>query len=48
MTPDDRPTAGETPEDEKWPVSFLVIVGLAALYMAWRMIQAVGWILQQI
>ena len=35
-----------TPEadDEKWPVGFLIIVTLAVLYLGWRAIQGIGWL----
>ena len=49
MTAD--PEAGgpaQQPDDPGWPVGFLVIVGLAALYLAWRFIQmaaaVAGWL----
>ena len=29
-------------EDLEWPVGFMVVVGLAALYLIWRLIQLVG------
>ncbi len=38
---------GET-DDEKWPVGFMIIVGLAALYLLWRGIQAIGWLIEAV
>ncbi|NND04155.1 MAG: hypothetical protein HKN91_15355 [Acidimicrobiia bacterium] len=29
-------------EDLEWPVGFMIVVGLAALYLIWRLIQMVG------
>ena len=29
-------------EDLEWPVGFMIVVGLAALYLIWRLIQLVG------
>ena len=48
-------TAGERPErqapetdEEKWPIGFMTIVGLAALYLLWRGIQMVGWLIEAV
>ena len=31
------------PEDDlEWPVGFMVVLGMAALYLGWRLIQLVG------
>ena len=39
----------ETPDDDlEWPIGFIVMVALAALYLGWRLIQGVGWVFQQI
>ena len=46
MTDEPRQQAAE--EDEKWPVGFLIIVTLAALYLGWRLVQTVGWVIDKI
>ena len=35
---------GDAPpeEDLEWPIGFLIVLGLAALYLGWRLIQLVG------
>ena len=34
-----------TPADEeKWPIGFMLIVTLAALYLGWRLVQMLGWL----
>ena len=50
----DETGAGEDPssstegEEPPWPIGFMLLVGLAALYVGWRLIQitgrAVGWL----
>jgi hypothetical protein len=29
-------------EDEGWPIGFMIVVGLAALYVGWRLIQMIA------
>ncbi len=43
----DRP---ETPanDDESWPIGFLIIVTLAVLYLGWRLVQGVGWLISNL
>ena len=43
----EQPPATET-EEEKWPVGFMIVVGLAALYLLWRGIQAIGWLIDAV
>ena len=41
----------ETPppeEDFKTPLSFKVMVGLAVLYLGWRLVQGVIWLVQRL
>ncbi|MDJ0959621.1 MAG: hypothetical protein QNJ88_03110 [Acidimicrobiia bacterium] len=44
----DGAMANSAEEEPPWPVGFLILVGLAALYLGWRLIQlivtAVGWV----
>ena len=46
---DERPTTDEAPktEDESWPVGFLIIVLLTALYLLWRLVQAIDWAVER-
>lgn len=32
----------DPPEELEWPIGFMVVVGLAALYLIWRLVQLVG------
>jgi hypothetical protein len=48
---DDRPDV-ERPEteteEETWPIGFMIIITLAALYLGWRLIQAIAWVIDKI
>lgn len=35
-------------DEEKWPIGFMTIVGLAALYLLWRLVQAGAWLIDKI
>jgi hypothetical protein len=50
MTMDDRPAAENTPDadDESWPFGFITILILVLLYLGWRLVQAIGWVLDQV
>jgi len=32
----------ETGDDESWPIGFMIVVALAALYIGWRLIQLIA------
>ena len=40
---------GAAPYDEKTPISFIILLVLAVLYLGWRLVQgiavAIGWLL---
>ncbi len=38
--------AGE--EDESWPIGFMVILTLVVLYLGWRLVQGVGWVIDKL
>jgi hypothetical protein len=44
----DTPPEGADPADERWPIGFLIFVGLAALYLAVRLVQMAGWVLDRV
>ena len=50
MTADQSPTPQEDPQtdDEKWPIGFMTILLLVTLYLGWRLVQGVGWVLERI
>jgi hypothetical protein len=35
-------------EDVKTPISFKLMVGLAVLYLGWRFVQGIFWLIQRI
>jgi hypothetical protein len=35
-------------EDEKWPIGFMATIVLVVLYLGWRLVQGVGWLINQI
>ena len=47
---EERPHASQTPEteEESWPIGFMIIVTLAVLYLGWRLIQAIAWVIDKI
>ena len=44
MAENDHPgtPAAADDDDPGWPIGFMVIVGLAALYLGWRLVQFLG------
>jgi len=43
-----EPTPGGGADDEKWPIGFLTIVILTALYLTFRLIQGVMWLIHRL
>lgn len=40
---------GPRPDDEvKTPISFKLMVGLAVVYLGWRLVQGIAWLFQRI
>lgn len=35
-------------EEERWPIGFMVMIALVALYLGWRLIQGIIWLVQHI
>ena len=40
----DRPDAAAN-DDETWPIGFMIVVILAVLYLGWRLVQGVVWLI---
>ena len=38
----------ETADEEKWPVGFMIILTLAGLYLGWRLVQGIGWVIDKL
>ncbi len=47
---DDRPHTRNAPEteDETWPIGFMIILTLVVVYLGWRLVQGVGWIIDKL
>ena len=45
--PDVEPVDTEA-EEETWPIGFMIIITLAALYLGWRLIQGIAWVIERI
>ncbi len=42
-------TDGPPPQDEeRAPFSFRLMIVLVVLYLGWRLVQAIGWVIEQI
>lgn len=44
---DPEPTT-EAEEDESWPIGFMLILTLVVLYLGWRLIQGIGWVIDHL
>ena len=42
VTPPENESAPAAQEEIKWPIGFMLILSLAAIYVGWRVIQMVG------
>ena len=38
----------DTAEEEKWPIGFMIVLLLAALYLGWRLVQGIAWVIDKI
>lgn len=46
VEPDQTPEGAA--EEETWPIGFMIIVALVVLYLGWRLIQAIAWVIDKI
>ena len=37
-----------TSDEEPWPIGFMVVLLLAALYLGWRLVQGIAWVIDKI
>ena len=35
-------------EDESWPIGFMIILTLVVLYLGWRLVQGIGWVIDKL
>ncbi|MEN8233987.1 MAG: hypothetical protein ABFR89_03595 [Actinomycetota bacterium] len=48
MTDGEETGPEQATERERWPVGFLLVLGITVLYLAWRLIQGVGWLVDRV
>ena len=49
MTDDQRSDdSSQNAEHQRWPIGFMILIGITALYLGWRLVQGagvlIGWI----
>ena len=43
MTEDQvSPVSDEDAERQRWPIGFMLLIGVTALYLGWRLVQGIG------
>jgi len=46
MSLDDQSESHAEPESrDRWPVGFMLLVGAVALYLGWRLVQGIVWVI---
>ncbi len=40
--------APDTTEDGTWPVGFMIILTMVVLYLGWRLVQCIGWVIDKL
>lgn len=49
MSRDDQSESQAEPESrERWPIGFMLLVGAVALYLGWRLVQGIGWVVDSL
>ena len=49
MSADDQDErSADTESSERWPIGFMLLVGAAALYLGWRLVQGIAWVVEQL
>ena len=43
-TPSDSAQGTEAEEEIKWPISFMLILGVTTVYVGFRIVQMIGWL----
>jgi hypothetical protein len=47
--PDDSQTRpAPEAEEETWPIGFMIILTLVVLYLGWRLVQGIGWVIDKL
>lgn len=45
---EEQPEPVESEEDQSWPIGFMIILMLVALYLGWRLVQGVAWVIDKL
>ncbi|MDJ0925055.1 MAG: hypothetical protein QNJ77_10880 [Acidimicrobiia bacterium] len=45
---DGAPRGEPGADEESWPIGFMIILTLAALYLGWRLLQGIGWVIDKL
>ncbi len=49
MTDADQPESeGEERMRDRWPVGFMLLIGAVSLYLGWRLVQGIGWVVERV
>ncbi len=49
MSLDDQSEPQAEPNSrERWPIGFMLLVGAVALYLGWRLVQGVAWVIDSL
>ena len=48
MSEEQPPQSDAAPDEEPWPIGFMLILFLAALYLGWRLVQGIAWVIERI
>ena len=44
----ERPDEGSAAQDEKWSWSFILLLVAGAIYLGWRAIQGIAWLVDRV
>ena len=42
-----EPEGDEQPSD-RWPIGFMLLIGAVSLYLGWRLVQGIGWVVERV
>ncbi|MEN8113454.1 MAG: hypothetical protein ABFS21_03615 [Actinomycetota bacterium] len=48
MTDAEETGSEQATERERWPVGFMLVIGITAVYLIWRLIQGVAWVFDRV
>lgn len=49
MTDADQPKSDcEEQKPDRWPIGFMLLIGAVSLYLGWRLVQGIGWVVGRV